>query len=334
MATDLAGKVAVVAGATRGSGRGSARMLGERGATVYCTGRNSRAARAETGYRAGRPETIEETAELVTAAGGAGIAVRVDHANEAEVAALFRRVRKEHAHVDVLVNVLGGEVVRGFDTLWKIEYDAGRALFDSWVWPHVLTARYAAPLMAKGGLIVELVEGHALGGYRGHFYFDLVMTSLKRLAYALAEELGPKGVTSLAMTPGFMRTEEILDHFGATESNWLEVAETNPSAQQFGFAGSETPCFVGRAIAALAADPERARWNGGVYASWQMADEYGFRDIDGRSPHWGKYLAENFPQFAAAKPASGVSWETMRTAGGGLGGSTAGGRASPASLTR
>jgi NAD(P)-dependent dehydrogenase (short-subunit alcohol dehydrogenase family) len=307
----LADRIAVVAGATRGSGRGTARMLGEQGATVYCTGRNSREARTDRGHYAGRPETIEETAELVSAAGGVGIPVRVDHANEAEVASFFRRVKKEHGRVDVLVNVLGGEVVMGFDKLWKIEYDAGRALFETWVWPHVITARHAAPLMAKGGLMVEMVEGHTLGGYRGHFYFDLILTCLKRLAYALAEELGPKGVTSIALTPGFMRTEGILDSFGATESNWREVARTNASARQFGFEGSETPAFVGRAIAAIAADPKRARWNGGVYGSWQMADEYGFTDVDGSRPHWWHYFSENFPQYVSAGPASGVRWEAV-----------------------
>ncbi len=309
----LAGKVALVAGATRGSGRGTARMLGESGATVICTGRNSRDARTDQGYYAGRPETIEETAELVTDAGGVGIALRVDHASEPEVAALFRRVKREHGALDVMVNVLGGEVVMGFDKLWKIGYEDGRRLFESWVWPHVLTTRYAAPLMAKDGLTVEMVEGHKLGGYRGHFYFDLILTCLKRLAYAMSEELAPKGVTSLAMTPGFMRTEGILDHFGATESNWREVAETNPSAKQFGFAGSETPCFVGRAIAAIAADPKRARWNGGLYGSWQMADEYGFTDVDGSRPHWGRFFEEGYPEMVNGETASGRRWELVAT---------------------
>lgn len=310
----LAGRIAVVAGATRGSGRGTARMLGEAGATVYCTGRNSRDARTDKGYYAGRPETIEETAELVDAAGGVGIPVRVDHAVESEVAALFRRVKREHGRIDILVDVLGGEVVMGFGKLWKIEYETGRALFESWVWPHVLTCRHAAPLMAKGGLLVEMVEGHTLGGYRGHFYFDLILTSLKRLAYAMAEELGPKGVTSIALTPGFMRTEGILDHFGATESNWREVAETNASAKQFGFAGSETPCFVGRGVAAIAADPAKARWSGGVYGSWQMSEEYGFSDVDGSRPHWGRFFQEGYPEMVNGKTASGRKWELVTSA--------------------
>lgn len=314
MAKDLEGRIALVAGATRGSGRGTARMLGELGATVYCTGRNSRDAHSDQGYYAGRPETIEETAELVGAAGGVGIPVRVDHANETEVAALFRRVKKEHGRLDIAVNVLGGEVVTGFDRLWRIEYDAGRALFESWIWPHVLTARHAAPLMSRGGLMVEMVEGHTLGGYRGHFYFDLILVCMKRLAYALAEELGDRGVTSIAMTPGFMRTEGILDHFGATESNWLEIARTNPSARQFGFEGSETPAFVGRAIAAIAADPERARWNGGVYGSWQMADEYGFADVDGRRPHWGRFFEEGYPELVNGPTASGREWRVVERA--------------------
>ena len=307
----LAGKVALVAGATRGSGRGTARMLGEAGATVVCTGRNSREARADRGHYAGRPETIEETAELVTAAGGIGVALRVDHADEAEVAALFRRVKAEHGGLDVLVNVLGGEVAMGSERLWQIDYEAGRRLFESWVWPHVLTARHAAPLMKRAGLMVEMVEGHELGGYRGHFYFDLILTSLKRLAYALSEELASRQVTSVALAPGFMRTEGILDYFGATEANWREVAEANPSAKQFGFAGSETPCFVGRAIAAIAADPKRARWSGGLYGSWQMADEYGFTDLDGSRPHWGRFFEENYPGMANGATTTGRKWQLV-----------------------
>src|SRR4051812_10619119 len=249
----LSGQVAVVAGATRGAGRGIARMLGEVGATVYCTGRSSRTQPNASGHHyAGRPETIEETAELVDAAGGKGVPVRVDHTVEAEVADLFKRVRRERKRLDVLVNVLTGPPVTEWKPFWKLSPEKGRAMLDGWVWPHVVTCRYAVPLMVerKSGLVVEVVEQDTIG-YHGQFFLDLVETTLKRLAYALAEELAPHGVSALALTPGFMRTEAIMEQFGATDANWREVAETNAQARGFGFAGSETPCFVGRAVAAL-----------------------------------------------------------------------------------
>ena len=294
----LAGKIAVVAGATRGAGRGIARMLGEAGATVYCTGRSSRGVAATHQHHyAGRPETIEETAEMVTAAGGEGIPVRVDHTVEADVAALFDRVRAERGRLDVLVNVLTGP-----ESPWKpfLEQttEQGRALLEGWVWPHVLTCRHAAPLMVenRSGLIVEITEGDTLG-YSGGVFYDLAVASIKRLAYALAEELAPHGVTAVAVAPGFMRTEAILEHFGATAETWREVAATSAEARGFGFAGSETPCFVGRAVAALAADPHVARWSGGLFGSWTLSDAYGFVDVDGGRPHWGRYGAENFPQY-------------------------------------
>jgi NAD(P)-dependent dehydrogenase (short-subunit alcohol dehydrogenase family) len=162
----------------------------------------------------------------------------------------------------------------------------------------------------KTGLVVEIVEGESLA-YNGHATFDLATTSLKRLAYLLAEELGPRGVTALAVAPGFMRTEQVLDHFGATEATWREVAESSAEARGFGLAGSETPCFVGRAVAALAADPHVARWNGGVFGSWELADAYGFTDADGASPRWGAYFAANFPQYASAVPNSGRRWAVV-----------------------
>lgn len=310
----LAGRVALVAGATRGAGRGIARMLGEAGATVYCTGRGSRAAPSAAGFHAGRPETVEETAELVTAAGGEGIAVRVDHAREEEVEALVKRIVKERGRLDVLANVLGGAQAEGWGTpLWKMPVDQGRALAEGWIWPHVITSRHAAAAMArrKSGLIVEVVEGESLG-YRPPFYFDLAMLALKRLAFGLAEELKPHGVAAMAVCPGFMRTEQILDQFEATEATWREVAETNPEARGFGFAGSETPCFVGRAIAALAADPEVMRRSGGLFPSWELSEAYGFTDVDGSRPHWGRYLAANFPQFVpGGGTATGFRWELV-----------------------
>jgi NAD(P)-dependent dehydrogenase (short-subunit alcohol dehydrogenase family) len=308
----LAEKVAVVAGATRGAGRGIARMLGEAGATVYCTGRSSRTQpNTSKHHAAGRPETIEETAEMVTAAGGRGIAVRVDHTVEAEIAALFERVRKEQRRLDVLVNVITGQPVESWASFWKQSVADGRAIFDSWIWPHVMTCRHALPLMVKGksGLVVEIVEQDAIG-YHGTFYFDMFETALKRLVFAIAEEGASKGVSAVAITPGFMRTEAILDKFGVTELNWREAAEKNAEAKRFGFKDSETPCFVGRAVAALAADPAVRRWSGGVYHSFGLSQEYGFTDLDGRQPNiWPAVAAVT----GGAKPAAAVQWALVRS---------------------
>ncbi len=307
---NLEGKVAVVAGATRGAGRGIARMLGEAGAIVYCTGRSSRhAERTHEHHYAKRPETIEETAEMVTEAGGKGIAVRVDHTQESETVALFKRVKKEQKRLDVLVNVLTGRPVSDWKSFWKLNPDEGRAMFDGWIWPHVSTCRHAVPLMIerKSGLIIEIVEQDKID-YHGQFFFDLFETTLKRITYALAEELQPKGIAALAITPGFMRTEAILEEFGATEENWREVAETNAKAKSFGFAGSETPCFVGRGVAAIAADQNVLRKSGGLYSSWGLSEEYGFTDIDGARPNLGRYFAEHFPHLVTGKTKTGREW--------------------------
>jgi NAD(P)-dependent dehydrogenase (short-subunit alcohol dehydrogenase family) len=306
----LTGKVAVVAGATRGAGRGIAQMLGEACATVYCTGRSSRAQPNTSGHHyAGRPETIEETAELVNTAGGVGIPVRVDHTVEAEVVDLFKRVKREKKRLDVLVNVLTGPPVRSWSPFWKMSFKEGRSMVDAWIWPHVVTCLYAVPLMvsAKAGLIVEIVEQETIG-YHGQFFFDLSETSLKRIAYALAEELAPHGVSALAITPGFMRTEAILEKFGVTEANWREAAENNPQAKRYSFANSETPCFVGRAVAALAADPEVARWSGGVYSSFRLAEVYGFTDLDGTRPNIWSAVAATFAA-AAGSPHAAIQWQ-------------------------
>lgn len=306
----LQGRVAVVAGATRGAGRGIARMLGAAGATVYCTGRSSQTQPNTSGHHyAQRPETIEETAELVQAEGGVGIAVRVDHTEEEEVANLFRRVKREKKRLDVLVNILTGSPVASWDPFWKQSPSQGRSLVEGWVWPHITTCFHALPLMLphKSGLLVEIVEQESIG-YHGQFYFDLFETILKRLAYALAEELAPHDVTALAITPGFMRTEAILEHFGVTEANWRQAAEHHPEAKAYGFADSETPCFVGRAVAALAADPERIRWSGGVYSSWGLSRAYGFTDLDGRQPNIWPAVAKKLQEMPRGKRPA-VQWQ-------------------------
>ena len=290
----LLGKVAIVAGATRGAGRGIATMLGEAGATVICTGRST----AGNPSPIGRPETIEETASLVDGAGGRGIAIRTDHADVAAVEAMCAQVMDEHGHIDILVNDIGGEGMSDWKPVWEADLDAGLALIDTAVVTHIITSRVVAPhMVARGsGLIVEVTDGdHA--GYRGAFFYDLAKNQAIRLAFAMASDLGSRGVTALAVTPGFLRSEAMLDNFGVTEDNWTDVTER-------GFSESETPCYVGRAVAALAADERVAEKAGGVYASWELAKEYGFTDIDGRQPDWwgfvrssiGRILEQGGPQ--------------------------------------
>lgn len=284
----LAGKVAVVAGATRGAGRGIATALGEAGATVYCTGRSARGAPSDMA----RPETIEETAERVDRAGGRGIAVRVDYRAEREVEALFARVAREAGRLDVLVNdVWGGDPLTEWDTpFWKLDCAKGFRMLETAIHTHVLAARYAAPMMvaAKRGLIVEVTDGDGFF-YRGSLFYDLVKTSVIRLAFDFSEELAPHGVTALAVTPGFLRSEMMLEHFGVTEATWRDGAKRDPN-----FAESETPLFVGRAVAALAGDARVAEKRGRVFGSWDLAEEYGFDDADGRRPHWMRHFRAKY----------------------------------------
>lgn len=279
----LSGRVAVVAGATRGAGRGIARGLGEAGATVYCTGRSVRG--EPSAY--GRPETIEETAELVRRAGGRGIAVRVDHTVEGEVHALFDRVRSEDKRLDILVNSVGGEdpLLGGWDAFWKTDVSRGTEVLRNAVFSHVLTARHAAPLMVAEtrGLIVEVTEGDFLGG-SGNILHDLVKSSGKMLAVRMAEELRPQNVCAVAVTPGFLRSEAMLEFFGVTEAGWRDGAKKDKH-----FLFSETPLFIGRAIAALAADPDVMRHSGDLTSSWELAREYGVTDEDGSRPDWGAH---------------------------------------------
>ena len=281
----LHGQVAVVAGATRGAGRGIARMLGAAGATVYCTGRSVRGHPAT----AGRPETIEETAEMVTAAGGRGIWVRTDHTVEAEVERLFERVRADEGRLDVLVNdIWGGDALTEWGSpFWELSVAQGQKLLERAVHSHVVTSRHGAPLMVErgAGLIVEVTDGDTLG-YRGNLFYDLAKNAVIRLAYAMASDLhAHPGVTAVAITPGFLRSEQVLDHFGVTEANWRDGIKDDPY-----FAESETPCYVGRAVAALAADPRATQKSGRLLSSWGLAREYGFTDVDGRQPDWGGFF--------------------------------------------
>jgi NAD(P)-dependent dehydrogenase (short-subunit alcohol dehydrogenase family) len=281
-------------------------MLGEAGATVYCTARTSRVAPGPTG----RPESVEETAELVNAAGGAGIPVAVDHADEVAVAALFRRVHREQKRLDMLVLVLAAAQVTDWRPFWKQSLPAGRAFVEAWLWPHLATAFHGAKRMVQqgSGLIVEITDGDTIG-YRGPLFYDLMRTSLVRLASGLAEELAAKGVTALSITPGFMRTETVLDHFGATEENWQEVARTNAAAKRYLLSASETPCFVGRAIAALAADPGVHAKSGGLFSSWELSEEYGFADVDGRRPHWRRDLAKHLEEHSTGASNTRFRWD-------------------------
>jgi len=282
----LQGRVAVVAGATRGCGRGIAVELGACGATVYCTGRSVRGAPSAMQ----RPETIEETAERVDEAGGRGLAVRVDHTEPEQVEALFAQVRQEQNRLDVLVNdVWGGDPLTEWGKpFWELDPAKGLQMLHQAVESHIITARYGVPLMLKTrarGLLVEVTDGDS-ERYRGNLYYDLVKASVIRLALAMAQDLRARkaAVTALALTPGFLRSEAMLDHFGVTATSWRDAVRKDRH-----FAESETPRFIGRAVAALAADPQVDRHSGQVLATWTLARAYGLDDVDGRRPDWGAY---------------------------------------------
>lgn len=290
MSGALHGKVALVAGATRGAGRGIAVALGAAGATVYATGRTTRARRSEMG----RPETIEETAELVTGAGGTGIAVQVDHLEREQVQALVGRIEREQGRLDVLVNdIWGGEHLFAWDRpLWEHSLDDGLRLLRLGIETHIITSHCALPLLIRrpGGLVVEITDGTAeynAGHYRISFFYDLAKTAVLRMAFAQAEELRAHGGTAVALTPGWLRSEIMLEHYGVTEERWRDALAKQPH-----FAISETPAYVGRAVAALAADPEVARWSGRSLSSGQLAKIYGFTDVDGSRPDAWRYLVE------------------------------------------
>ncbi|MDG9719503.1 SDR family oxidoreductase [Streptomyces sp. DH24] len=290
MPLPLQDKVALVAGATRGAGRGIAVELGAAGATVYVTGRTTRERRSEYD----RPETIEDTADLVTAAGGHGIAVPTDHLDPGQVRALVDRVAHERGRLDVLVNdIWGGEHLFQWDTpVWEHDLDKGLRLLRLAVDTHAITSHHALPLLLRnpGGLVVEVTDGtdaYNRANYRVNLFYDLAKASVLRMAFALGHELGPRGATAVALTPGWLRSEIMLETFGVREDNWRDALDREPH-----FAISETPHYVGRAVAALAADPEVARWNGSSLSSGGLAQEYGFTDLDGSRPDAWRYLVE------------------------------------------
>ena len=303
MSQVLKGNVALVAGATRGAGRGIAVELGAAGATVYCTGRTTRAQRSE--YN--RPKTIEETAELVQRAGGQGIPVQVDHLNPAEVRALVARIESEQRRLDVLVNdVWGADFLAEWNVpVWEHSLEKGLRLLRLAIDTHIITSHFALPLLIKhpGGLVVEMTDGTAEynnANYRLSLFYDLAKTSVIRMAWAQAQELRPRQGTAVALTPGWLRSEMMLDNYGVSEANWREAIAKQPH-----FVITETPRYVGRAVAALAADPDRARWNGQSLSSGQLAQVYGFTDLDGSQPDAWRYVRE---VQDAGKPADATGY--------------------------
>ena len=295
----LRGRVAVVAGATRGAGRGIAAALGEAGATVVCTGRSSRTTRS-TRSDYNRAETIEETAELVTHLGGTGIATAVDHLDPGQVKTLAEQIRTTHGHVDVLVNdIWGGELLKGgpaeWNTpIWELDLHKGLRILRLAIETHLITSHHLLPLLVDkpGGLLVEVTDGTAdynASRYRISVFYDLAKVTVNRLAFSQGHELEPHGATAVAITPGWLRSEMMLDNFGVSEENWRAALDRAAPAD---FALSESPRYVGRAIVALASDPDRGRWNQKSVSSGQLASEYGFTDLDGSRPDIWRYIAE------------------------------------------
>jgi NAD(P)-dependent dehydrogenase (short-subunit alcohol dehydrogenase family) len=287
--TTLEGKIALVAGATRGAGRGIAVALGEAGATVYCTGRSTRRQRSEYD----RPETIEETAELVSEAGGTGIAVAVDHLEAEQVRALVERIDAEQGRLDILVNdVWGGERLFEWSSpIWEHDLANGLRILRLGLETHLITSHFALPLLTRkpGGVVVEMTDGtreYNDANYRNSMFYDLTKTAVLRLAFGLGHEVAEHGCTAVALTPGWLRSEMMLDTFEVTEDNWREAKQPHFAAI------SESPRFVGRAVVALAADPDVHRRNGGSFSSGGLAQEYGFTDVDGSRPDCWRYLVE------------------------------------------
>src|SRR5580692_2906256 len=301
---NLKGRVALVAGATRGVGRGIALALGEAGAIVYCTGRSTKANRLPRAKskkvspfdHARRPETVEETANMVTARGGKGIAAVLDHTDAKQVAKLLAKIRKQQGQLHILVNDISELIPQDFGkTFWQVNLENGFANLRNVLHTHIITSHFAAPLLIETstksnspGLIVEIGDGDSYS-YRGHLFYDLTKTSVIRLAFAMARELRKKNVAAVALTPGFLRSEAMLEHFGVTEADWRDAAKKDPN-----YLASETPLFAGRAVAALAADKNLSKKSGRVFSSWRLSDEYFFTDADGARPHWGRHFAATY----------------------------------------
>jgi NAD(P)-dependent dehydrogenase (short-subunit alcohol dehydrogenase family) len=290
MKKSLQGKVALVAGATRGAGRGIAIELGAAGATVYCTGRSTKEQRSEMD----RPETIEETAELIEREGGRAVPVQCDHLDPAQVEALVARIEREHGRLDVLVNdIWGGDRFIQWKTpMWEYKLENGLRMLRNAIETHLITSHYALKLLIKnkGGLVIEVTDGTAEYNdehYRVSLFYDLAKTGVIRMAWSLAQELEPHECTALALSPGWLRSEQMLDNYKVTEENWRDAAKVQPH-----FIITETPRYVGRAVAHLAADPDVARWNGQSLSSGQLAKIYNFTDLDGSQPDAWRYLVE------------------------------------------
>lgn len=298
----LKNKIAIVAGGTRGAGRGIAVELGAAGATVYVTGRSTHTQRSE--YN--RPETIEETADLVNQAGGQGIAVQVDHLDPEQVLTLVARVEREQGHLDILVNDIGGEYLAEFNKpVWELDLERSLRMLQVAIDTHLITSHFALPLLIQksGGLVVEITDGTAdynNQNYRQSLVYDLAKTSIIRMAWGLAQELQPHHCTAVALTPGWLRSEMMLDHFGVSEANWLDATAKEPH-----FVISETPHYLGRAVAHLASDPHLDRWNGLTLSSGQLAQVYGFTDLDGSQPDAWRYIQE---VEAMGKPADATGY--------------------------
>jgi NAD(P)-dependent dehydrogenase (short-subunit alcohol dehydrogenase family) len=295
----LRNRVAVVAGATRGAGRGIATALGEAGATVICTGRSSRTGALQSDYD--RPEMVEETAELVSNLGGVGVAAAVDHLEPAQVSKLAQWIRKDYGHIDVLVNdIWGGEVLKGGPPewnkpIWETNLESGLRILRLAVDTHLITSHFLLPLMVSkpGGLLVEVTDGTAqynASHYRISAFYDLAKVAVNRLAFSQGHELGPLGATAVAITPGWLRSEMMLENFGVKESNWRDSLK--PGGAPPDFALSESPRFVGRAVAALAADPNHSQWNQKSVTSAELSLHYGFTDIDGSRPDVWRFMEE------------------------------------------
>lgn len=286
----LAGKIALVAGATRGAGRGIAVQLGAAGATVYCTGRTTRSMRSEMN----RPETIEGTADLVDQSGGHGIAMQVDHLVPDEVRELVARIEKDEGALHILVNdIFGATKIEWNKTVWESDLDYGLRMLRLAVDTHAITSHFAIPLLIRkpGGLVIEVNDGTAEyneRNYRNSFFYDLSKAAVLRMGFSLGHELEPHGATAVSLTPGWLRSEAMLDEFGVAESNWRDAIDQVP-----GFAISESPAYVGRAVVALAGDPDVSRWNGQSLSSGQLARAYGFTDIDGSRPDAWRYMIES-----------------------------------------